>query len=180
MIGLSFALVSLALLTLVYLLLAVHGRSAGLNTTSELPQHTSPIDVEAFRNLVDADEDRFLQAVLDPAEYRELHRVRVLAAIHYVAMAWRNAGVLLAWGERARRSTDPEIARAGQQMVDLAIRFRIYFLPVVVNLWTSCLLPGAPVHSTALLDHYQKLKDVGVYLGRLQNAPLAARVSAVL
>lgn len=180
MIAVSSALVTLALLTLVYLLLVVHGRSARLTAASDLAQYTSPVDIEAFRNLVDAEEERFLRTILAPAEYREVHRARVLAAIHYVAIAWRNAGVLLTWGERARHSSDLEIARTGQEMVDLAIQLRVYFLPVMLNLWAACLLPGARVHSAALFDRYQKLKDIGVYMGRLQNAPSATRVSAAL
>ncbi len=56
-----------------------HGRSGG--NLDELAARLRPIDVDAFRNLIDEREAEYLRARLSPKEFRSIHRERMLAAV---------------------------------------------------------------------------------------------------
>ena len=87
-------LVLVALLALLSLLWLARGRS--LAAALEHPaEHIRAVDVDAFRNLVDPDEEEFLRTSLPPAEFRRIQRERLRAAVEYVSCAAQNAAILL-------------------------------------------------------------------------------------
>jgi hypothetical protein len=176
----TFILVVVALGALGFFIWALRGQSRAITDVRELPLQTRPIDVAAFRNLVDPGEEEFLRTNLGAREFTHLQRKRTLAVIAYVRCAAQNASVLLRVGEAARRSPDPEVALAAQQLVSGAIRLRLYAALALVKLYPATLVPGAHVSPTSVLDAYQQLTSVVSQLTRLQHPARTTRISASL
>jgi hypothetical protein len=65
------------------------------------------LDIEAFRNLVDSDEEAFLRDHLPPRKFREIKRQRAWAAFIYAAGKRASRGALAMVGQAAQRSADP-------------------------------------------------------------------------
>ncbi|MGA7684310.1 MAG: hypothetical protein WCC32_12060 [Terriglobales bacterium] len=80
----------------------------------------TPVDLEAFENLTDPEEEHFLRTNLSPTEFRSVQRGRIRAARLYLAALSQNAAVLEAVGKNACSSSDSEIAAAGQELVQRA------------------------------------------------------------
>jgi hypothetical protein len=169
-----------ALGALLFLLRVARGQSAAVENLEELPSRTHPVDLAAFRNLIDETEEEYLRARLPAREFRRLQRERMRAALEYVARAAHNAAILVRLGEAARRSPDPAIAQAAQELVDNALRLRLYALLAEIKLWTRLLLPGARLSSAPLLDRYQGLTDAVARLSRVQKPSFTGRIHAAL
>ncbi len=110
---LPFILTVVALAILLLLLYVEGGRNSSVNSVEDLAGRTRPVDLEAFRNLVDAGEEDFLRASLSRREFRAVQRERTRAAVEYIRKSAHNAACLLRLGEAASRSGDPRIAEAG-------------------------------------------------------------------
>jgi len=173
-----FLLIIAVIVTLIWK--AASNRNRAIVGVADLAGHTRPVDIQAFRNLVDPGEDEFLRKHLPPAEFRSVRKQRMFAALDYVNAAVRNAGILMLVGEAARHSPEPRVAAAGEQMVEAALQFRLYVIPVRLKLWTAAALPGASFSHAGLADRYQRATDLAWYLGRLQNPVAAARVTSSL
>jgi hypothetical protein len=170
-------LVLIGLVALLFLLRLAKGRSSAIGSVEDLSGRLRPVDVEAFRNLVDPAEEQFLRANLLPAEFRKIQRERLRAAIEYISCAARNAAVLIRMGEAARRSSDPSIAEAGERLVDSAIRLRLYAFQTVAKLYLGILLPGARLSPMGLAESYEQLTGLGRSLGRLEYQTRGASAS---
>jgi hypothetical protein len=165
---------------LVVLLLAVRGQSVTACNLLELEGRTQPVDLEAFRNLTDPEEERYLKEQLAPAEFRALQRERLRAALQYVRRASRNASILLRVGESARGSADPQVARAAGELVDGAVQLRMYALLAQGLLHARILVPGARWSPTRVATDYQSLRERVGRLSRLQRPEQAGRIAAAL
>ena len=113
-------LVLIALLALVCLLWLAKGRTVSASVLQNPAEHMQAVDVEAFRNLVDPDEEEFLRANLSPSGFRKIQRQRLRAAVEYVSCAAQNAAILLRVADAGRRSPDPATAEAAEKLVDNA------------------------------------------------------------
>jgi len=176
----TLSIVAAALLVLVFLIWVLRGRSRAIADVRELPLQTRPVDLAAFRNLIDPGEEEFLRANLAAREFRRIQKQRTLAAIAYVQCAAHNASVLLRVGEAGRRNPDPQVSLAAQQLVNTAIRLRLYAALALVKLYPAVLLPGAHVSPTSVLDAYQQLTSVVSQLTRLQHPARTIRITASL
>ena len=170
----------LALLAVLFFLGAARGRSTSVNNLSELPGQTRPVDIAAFRNLVDPAEREYLRRGLPAATFRRVQRERMRAALAYVRTAASNAAVLLRLGEAARASEDPLIAGAGQGLVNQALRLRLYALLAESKIYAGILIPGLNISPAGISDSYENLTGLVGRLGRLQHFPQTARIAATL
>src|SRR5438034_9438404 len=118
---LTFVLVLLSLIALL-LMYAARGKTSPVGEMYDLVGRTRPVDIDAFRNLIDPAEEDFLRQSLPAGEFRVIQRERLRAAVEYVSCAAHNAAVLVRLGEAARASSDPKIAQAGRQLLDSALR----------------------------------------------------------
>src|ERR1700690_1536060 len=89
----SFILVFVALAILLVLLYLAGGDSA-VNRWEDLAGRTRPVDLDAFRNLVDPGEEDFLRSSLLPPQFRAVQRERMRAALEYVRNTGHNAAYL--------------------------------------------------------------------------------------
>ena len=161
-------LVLAGLLALGVLVWLAKGRSSGPMDPQHLAGLLLPVDVEAFRNLVDPAEEQFLRANLPPAAFRRIQRERLRAAIEYISCTARNAAVLVRVGEAARGSSDPVVAATGGELVDSAIRLRLYAFRSMVKLYVGIVLPGAHLSAVGLAEGYEQLNGQLRLLGRLE------------
>lgn len=128
-----------ALLLIIYLFWG-HRRQPG--DLDDLAAQLRPIDVNAFRNLIDEREEQFLRERLPARLFRSIHRERMIAAAEYVRGAARNAGILIQLAEAARDDADPAVAAAAERLLDNALGLRLYAFQVVPRLYMSALVPS--------------------------------------
>lgn len=161
-------LVVVGLLFLLLLVRLAKGHLLVARNVENLDREIHPVDVVAFRNLVDPEEDEFLQTNLAPAEFRAVRRERLRAAVRYVSGAARNAAVLMQMGEAARRSPDPKIAEAGEKLVDSALRLRLAAIQTTARLYVGMILPQTRVAPLSLTESYERMARQVVLLGCLR------------
>ena len=176
----TFVAVLAGSLALLFLIRLAKGRSSPTSSLDDLTGRLQPVDIEAFRNLIDPDEEVFLRANLSPAEFRAIHRERLRAAVDYISCAAQNAAILLRLGEAARRSEDATVAEAGEKLVDSAIRLRLYAFQAMGRLYLGIILPGARISPVGIAESYERMTRLVAVLGRLQYPSPGARVSAAL
>lgn len=128
-------------------------------------EHLRTVDVEAFRNLIDPDEEQYLRNHLAPADFRRIQRERLQAAVEYIACAAQNAAVLVRLGEAARRHPDPATAAAAEQLIENAVRLRLFALQAIPRLYVAMVLPGRRVAPLRVAESYELMTRQVVLLG---------------
>ena len=146
----------------------------------DLAGRTRPVDLEAFRNLVDPAEEDYLRSNLSPRQFREVQRERMRAALEYVRNAAHNAAFLLRMGEAATQNADPRIAQAGSQLIDSALRLRAYALLSPPSSMFAWYFLEARLSYGRLADNYQHLSALAGQLTLMQHPTQAARLSTLL
>jgi hypothetical protein len=144
------------------------GRALPAEILENPSEHIRAVDVDAFRNLVDPDEEEFLRINLPPAEFRKVQRERLRAAVEYVSCAARNAAILLRLADAGRHSSDPATAEAAEKLVDNAIRVRLYAVHTIPRLYLGMILPGAHISPVRIAENYEQMTRLVVLLGCLQ------------
>jgi hypothetical protein len=128
-------------------------------------EHLQTVDVEAFRNLIDPDEEQYLRDHLRPADFRRIQRERLQAAVEYISCAAQNAAVLVRLGEAARRHPDPATAAAAETLVKNAVQLRLYALQAIPRLYVAMVLPGRRVAPLRVAESYELVTRQVVLLG---------------
>jgi hypothetical protein len=169
-----------ALAAALFLVRVSRGHAHAISSLEELSGRTEPVDVEAFRNLLNPAETLFLRQNLPPKAFRMVQRERTLAATEYVQRIAKNAAVLLRLGQAARANPDPEIAHAATAIVERALLVRMIAMQALVRLYLQSLIPGFEFSSQEVLDRYRRLTDSTVMLARLQRPAYAGRVGSLL
>ena len=167
---LTSVLVVLALLALIFLIRLAKGRGFSSLAAVDQKIQIRSVDVRAFRNLIDPEEEAYLRRNLSRAEFAAIHRARLRAAIIYIASASHNAAVLMRIGEAARRSPEHAIVQAGDKLVDSAIRLRLFAFQATAKLYIGILLPGMEISSLSLAESYERMTGLGFALTRLQSS----------
>lgn len=173
-------LVVLALAAMVVLWRVARGQAVAITGLDDLEGKTQPVDLAAFRNLTDADEESFLRENLEPHEFRRVQRARMQAALGYVRRANHNAAVLLKLGELARSNPEAQVARAGAELVENAARLRLYALLAQGVLLVRIALPGTQLSAKGIQEAYGSASDCFGHLCRLQRPAEAPRLTATI
>ena len=156
------------------------GRARAGTGDGDLSQQEKTLDLDAFRNLTDPAEEQFLRERLEPAVFKVIQRERLRTAIEYVGGVSHNAAVLLSLGQTARQNPDPFISEAGRNLVDEALRLRLYSTLTISKLWMRYVFPDAEFQSSGIVDRYQHATEGAVRLGRLQYPDRGSLVSRAL
>ena len=165
----TFALVFFALLALLFLARLAKGRAFSLRQGEDSAARIQAIDIQGFRNLIDPAEVEFLRRNLSASEFRSVQRERLRAAVSYISCAAANAAILVQVGESARRSSDPAVAQAGENLVSSAIRLRIYALRAISRLYLGIIFPGSDISTAGLAESYERMTRTVFQLTRLQK-----------
>jgi hypothetical protein len=175
---LAIVLVIFAALSLILILRVTFSRSLQVSADRTLAGQIQPIDVAAFRNLVDAEEDAYLRRRLPSAEFRMVRRERLRAMAVYVQTASRNAAILVRMGQDALASGDAHTADAARQLVDNALLLRRNATFALLRIYVALAWPDAGLAATPVLQGYERLNGSAMLLGRLQNPAAPVRIAA--
>lgn len=145
------------------------GRFSARIPVDDLAPRRRSVDMEAFCNLMDPEEESFLRSNLPPRLFRSVQRERLLAATEYVRAVSLNAAILLRIGEATRHDPDSEVVRAGQELANNAVRLRLHCSLVLLRLWMNLLFPRAGQSSAPLVERYQHLGSLARRLGQLRH-----------
>jgi len=125
----------------------------------------TPVDLDAFENLIDPEEEDYLRLNLLPAEFRSVQRDRIRAARTYVAVLSRNASVLVAMGQSVRHSPDPQTVSSGQELVQRAVRLKIWCVASQVRLGAALAFPTHLSPAGSITSRYLAAKHMAASLG---------------
>ena len=137
-----------------------------------------PIDVAAFRNLIDPAEDDYLRSRLTAAQFRVVRRERLRAMVAYVQVASRNAAVLVALGEAAISGGDMRVAEAAQRLVNDALLLRRNTTLALARIYLALAWPNSGFATVRVVERYEQLDGAAMLLGRLQNPAAPVRLSS--
>jgi hypothetical protein len=124
------------------------------------------VDLDAFRLLLDPQEEQYLRRSLPSAEFRAFQRRRLALALHSLDLVGKNAAMLLKLGQLAKSGANPQLAREAEELVRGALRLRVNLLFVQPYLGLKWLFPGWAVRVPALTLPYEELLS---YLNRLRQ-----------
>jgi hypothetical protein len=176
--NLAIVLVIAAVLALGIILRLAVKQSLQAKASGGLAVAISPIDIQAFRNLINPAEDDYLRRRLPPAQFRLVRRERLLAMAAYVRVAGRNAAVLVRVGQAALTSGEPRVAEAAHQLVNDALLLRRNSSLALVRIYLALAWPSSDFAALRVVDRYEQLSGAAMLLGRLQNPGAAVRLSA--
>jgi hypothetical protein len=173
-------LIALALVAVAVLLCAVRRHHHPVPELQVLEDYTRPVDLAAFRNLIDPAEQNYLRQHLPAEQFRALERQRLRAALEYVERTTYNAAILLRVGEAARCHPNPEVAAAASELVNSALQLGMNARLATLVLYARMVLPGARISVGRVTDTYENLVQGLVRLTRLQDPACATRISAAV
>ena len=175
---LAIILIIAAALGLIFLLAYSVSRSLQVSSKTGLAGQIQPLDVEAFRNLVDPAEREYLRRRLRAAEFRTVQRERLRAMAAYIQVAARNAAVLIQIGNAALASSDSRTVEAAHQLVDRAQTLRMNAGLALLRIYIAMAWPDSGLAAAPILSGYERLNGSAMLLGRLQNPAVPVRISA--
>lgn len=171
-------LVVAAVLALAFILRLTFSRSLQSSASTGLAAQIRPIDVEAFRNLVDPAEDHYLRRRLPVAQFRIVRRERLRAMAAYIQIASRNAAVLVRMGQAALASGDPRAVEPARRLVDNALLLRRNAAFALLKIYIALAWPNSGLAAVHVLHGYEQLNGTAMLLGRLVNPTAPVRISA--
>ena len=119
------------------------------------------LDIEAFRNLVDPEEEDFLRVRLRPKQFRDVKRARARAALAYTRALSAASLQIAHYGGAVQRNPDPAIAASGRELANSATYLRLRALQASANLMVSVAFPGSAARRVRpLLDQYDRATHV--------------------
>jgi hypothetical protein len=176
--NLAIVLVVAAVFALLVILRVAVSPRLQISRSSGLSGQIQPLDVEAFRNLTDPNEDEYLRRHLPSAELRSVRRMRLRAVAAYIQVAARNAAVLIQVAQSALNSGDQDTAAAAEELVADAILLRRNATFALFRIYVALAFPTAGFAATPILEGYRQLNGSAMLLGRLQNPAVPVRISA--
>ena len=177
---LAIVLIIAAAFALVVILGVSVSRSLQISHEAHLAEQIEPIDVQAFRNLVDPLEDTYLRERLPASDFRLVRRARLRAAAAYVQTAGKNAAILVRIGQAALTVNDAPTAEAARQLVNSALLLRRNAAFALIRIYVALAWPDSGFAAAPILHHYEQLNGSAMLLGRLQNPAAPVRISATL
>jgi hypothetical protein len=114
----------------------------------------SPVDLDAFRNLTDPEEARFLRINLPPKEFRRIQRMRLRAASMYISVISKNAAKLMVIGRSVGAHPDAEIATAGLDVVHRALQLKLWCSLSLLKLNAIAICPTLLSPSSRIAEQY--------------------------
>jgi hypothetical protein len=156
-------LASVAGVFLLFLILQVWRRYSRRTEPAPAAQLT-PVDLDAFENLTDPEEEAYLRLNLSPADFRSVQRLRIRVAKMYVAAMSQNASMMASVGQSVRYHSDPEVAASGQNLVQQAIRLKVWCVLSATRLNAALAFPAVLSPSSAIASRYLAVKCMAASL----------------
>lgn len=122
-----------------------------------LSTRLKPVNIDAVKNLLDPEQDRYLSSRLSASQMRDIRRRRTIVLLEYVWRIAQNAALVLQVSESLRRSESPEMSEKSAQISNMALRIRLMALSSIWFLALSMIWPGTPL-STSVAEGYSVLR----------------------
>jgi hypothetical protein len=148
-----------ALVAAVFFALVARKRAPGNISYSGLLDQLEPIDVPSLLNLIDTREIEFLRTNLDSGTIGRLERKRNRALIVYVRRILHNTEILMMCGDAASRSEVKEIATAGADLLNLAMRTRMRSLSTLGLLYGAIVFPSLSAGVPQTVAGYRDIRQ---------------------
>jgi hypothetical protein len=177
---LAIIIVICAVLALTIILSVAVTRSLQVKGSSGPAAAIRPIDIEAFRNLINPAEESYLRRCLPPGRFRAVRRQRLRAMAAYVSVASRNATALVRVGQGALASADPQVAAAARELVNDALLLRRNTALALARIYLALAWPYSEFAAVRVVERYEQISGAAMLLGRLQNPGVPVRLSALL
>src|ERR1700704_4950357 len=165
--------IALALCAVVLFYTAVRSRR------KQAAQSYRPVDLNAFRTLMDRDDELFMKEKLPHSKFTRLKRQRIRVTMRYVARIASNSSAVMHLGETARLSPTPEVASTAAQVMELAAQIRLQCLVALAKLSLEYAVPSLQLTPAMLVPKYDSLLENLKRLGALQPplpVPLASAI----
>jgi hypothetical protein len=124
------------------------------------------VDLEAFRLLLDAEEEEYLRTALPEPQFRAFQRQRLKLALDSLNLVGKNAAMLIKLGHLAKIRANPKLAREAEELINGALRLRVNLLFVQPCLWLKWLFPGWAMSIPEFALPYEELLS---YLNRIRQ-----------
>jgi len=170
-------LVIVAVLALILILSITVSRALQLPRPGS-PGSLQPVDIEAFRNLIDPAQDEYLRHRLPAAKFRAVRRARLRAMAAYVAVAARNAAVLIHISQNALAANDPQTVEAARQLVNQALLLRRNAGFALLKICAAWAWAASGAAASPVLHGYEQMSGSAMLLGRLQNPSVPVRLAS--
>lgn len=138
-----------------------------------------PLDLSAFRTLLDRDDEAFLRMKLSRDEFFRQKRLRIRVTWKYVRRIADNSAVAMRETSVWRQDPDVSVAEAAAETTDLAAQIRAQCLVAFAKLAIEFAFPAVQLTPAVLAPKYESLRQNLSRLGSLrpQNpAPLASAI----
>lgn len=165
--------IALALCAVMLFYMAVRSRR------KQAGQSYRPVDLNAFRTLMDRDDELFMKEKLPRSKFLHLKRQRIRVTVRYVGRIAANASAVLHVGEAERLSPTPEVAHTASQVIELAAQIRVQCLIALAKLSLEYAMPSLQLTPAMLVPKYQSLRENVRRLSNLQTQnpiPLATAI----
>ncbi len=176
--NLAFVLVVAAAFALVVILGVAVTRTQIVLRSDAALNRIRPIDLEAFRNLIDPAEDAYLRRRLPPAQFRAVRRARLRATAAYVQIVASNAAVLVRQGETVLAGADPRCAAAAHALINDALLLRRNATVALLRIYAALAWSGSGVPAARVAQGYESISGTAMLLGRLDNPAVPVRLSS--
>jgi hypothetical protein len=147
-------LVAAGLLSFSVLVYVVRGQVSSATSLARLHESTTHVDLDAFRNLLDLQNEDFFRARLDDDQFRFLQKQRDQVALVYLRSIATNASVVLQVSEPLRSSPSEATRLAAERAVAVALRLRINSLLAMIRLQFFLSFPIWRNRSTRIVMDY--------------------------
>ena len=140
-----FVLFVAALVILAVFFYAARRQGAQLRSMEDFRARWQKVDLEAFANLVDPSEERFLMENLPSEEYRRIRRERLRAAWEYLSRVGRNAQLMVQAGQIIQAHNAGVEAKRARRHVEQAMSLRTQVVIAQCSLMMQIAFPtGSP------------------------------------
>jgi len=157
-------------LVAVFTYIAARRKSESINVNKARSSMAS-LDMEAFRNLVDPEEDAFLQSCLPTDQFRAIKRERAWAALAYARALSQVALEFSRFGHALRHSPDPSLADLGREVASGAMHLRMLALKATGRLVIAATFPELPQRSPrSLFEQYGRSAGLLTRYSALERA----------
>ena len=160
----SIIILAFAALAFISFLVLQLSRRRSPKVGTELRISLTAVDLDAFENLTDPEEEHYLKLNLPAPEFRRVQRCRIRAAKMYVSAVSQNASLLVAAGQSARHHPDESIAASGQELMQRAVQLKLRCLASALRLNAALAFPTLLSPSNSVANRYLAAKHIAAAL----------------
>ena len=151
---------AVVLFIITILIVGIRGYRDRFESIDRLASRLRPVNIEALKNLLSEEQDRYFALNLSADELKSVRRERNLVAVEYVWRIAKNASLVTRVAELASRSTSPEVASTGERIANAALQTRLLALRTTFLLVVGLVFPGRPLRLPNLQNIASLNKEV--------------------